>query len=117
MLALILAAAVDAGAVNVVVTGGDYQSAAWAESDAPRIAGVRSGRLELDDGRFVTVDGGVWLDTELAVARARDLERLAAENKALKTQPPAQVPAGYALVLVGGLVLGFVAGAVASRLF
>ena len=63
-------------------------SSADGGADAPlRAVGVAHGLLELDDGRIVTVDGGVWLADQVALDRARDIERLAAENRELKSHP------------------------------
>jgi len=88
-------------AIALAVSGGAAQGSDGG-LDAPLLAaGVRSGALELDDGRAVLVDGGVWLSDALALERAKDLERLAAENKALKAAPVVPPPVFVvALVLV-----------------
>lgn len=77
------------------------------QGDVPlAAASVRHGLLDLDDGITVQVDGGVWLSDDTAAARARDIVRLAAENRELKAAPAPQVPTPAAVVI------GFVAGAV-----
>lgn len=75
-----------------------------------RAAGVAHGALVLDDGRALDVDGGVWLDDATALARAKDLERLAAENAELRktpTAPPVTILLAVALAIGVGFVGGY----------
>lgn len=77
--------------------------------DAPRVVSVRHALLVGDDGRTYSLDGGVWLDDATLVARAQDLERLAAENRALRSTPPTP-PLAMTLAVLAALVLGFTGG-------
>ena len=80
-------------------------------ADAPlRAVGVAHGLLVLDDGRTVTVDGGVWLADEVARDRARDQARLAAENRELKSHPVEVPVVPIAVVLVTVALAAFVGG-------
>lgn len=86
--------------------------------DAPRRSlSVRHGLLELDDGRVVTVDGGIWFTEALARERVANEWRLAAENEKLKAEPPpiAPTPVGYVVAVVIGLGGGVVLGVLATR--
>lgn len=86
------------------------------QPDAPlRVASVRRATAELDDGRLVELDGGVWLDTDTAIARAKDLERLAAENVALKSAPPPAPPLAMTLLLAVALGAGVAVGYLIPR--
>lgn len=78
--------------------------------DAPRVVSVRHALLVGDDGRTYSLDGGVWLADPVAIARAQDLERLAAENKTLRSTPPTP-PLAMTLAVLAALVLGFTGGA------
>lgn len=81
--------------------------------DAPlRVVGVAHGLLVLDDGRTVDVDGGVWLTDSIAIARAQDIERLAAENAELRRAPPPPPP----WYLVAAVLLAAGAGVVGGYL-
>lgn len=83
-----------------------------AGSDAPvRAVGVRHGLLELDDGRTLYVDGGVWLAEDLARERVANEWRLAEENRALKSSPPVAV----VVAVVLGAVVGLAGGVVLTR--
>lgn len=94
-------------ALALVLTGGAVPDGG---GDAPRVASVRHALAVLDDGRTVELDGGVWLSTELAIARAQDLERLSAENRALRTSPtppPLVVLVLVSLALGAGVAAGY----------
>lgn len=95
-------------ALALVLTGGAVPDGG---GDAPRVVSVRHGLVVGDDGRTVELDGGVWLSTELAVARAQDLERYHAEVLALRQQPPpppaAIIIAALVLALGGGVAIGY----------
>lgn len=80
-----------------------------------RVLGVSHGLLALDDGRTVTVDGGVWLDDPTAIARAQDLERLAAENAELRAKPPGPPPAIFISLLLLVAVAGVAGGYLLPR--
>lgn len=87
--------------------------AADAGADAPiRAVGVAHGLLLLDDGRTVTVDGGVYLSDAVAIERVKYDARLEAENQALKQAPtPVAVPPlAFAVTVVVALAAGFVGG-------
>lgn len=86
-------------------------------ADAPLllIASVRRATAELDDGRVVEIDGGVWLSTELAVTRAQDLERLAAENWALRQQPPPPPAGPLAIAIAVVAALAYLGGLATPR--
>lgn len=78
--------------------------------DAPfRVLSIQDGVLTLEDGRVVAVDGGVWLADDIAIARAKDLQRLAAENATLKTAPPT-TSGSLVVALVVGITLGVALG-------
>lgn len=82
-------------------------------ADVPlRVASVRRGELELDDGRHVSVDGGVWFCDDVALARSRDLVRLDAENRAFKAGPPPMIvpPLPFAVTVVVVAIAAFVGG-------
>lgn len=76
--------------------------------DAPRVASIRRASAVLDDGRELELDGGVWLSTDTAIARARDLERLAVENAELRRAPPPPPPplVTFVVLLAVGLGVG-----------
>lgn len=81
--------------------------------DAPiRAVGVAHGLLLLDDGRTVSVDGGVYLSDAVAIERVRYDARLEAENKALKAAPPPAVvpPIPFAVTVVVVALAAFVGG-------
>ena len=80
--------------------------------DAPiRAVGVAHGLLLLDDGRTVSVDGGVYLSDAVAIERVRYDARLEAENQALKTAPPPVVPPiPFAVTVVVVALAAFVGG-------
>lgn len=73
--------------------------------DAPRVVSVRHALLVGDDGRTYAVDGGCWLDDPTTLARAQDLERLSAENAALRQSPPTP-PLVVVLVALAALGIG-----------
>jgi len=77
--------------------------------DAPRVVSVRHALLLGDDGRTYDLDGGVWLDDATLMQRAKDLERLAAENRALRETPVAP-PLAMTLAVLSALVLGVTGG-------
>lgn len=78
--------------------------------DAPRVASIRHASAVLDDGSALELDGGVWLSTDTAIARAKDLERLAAENATLRQQPPPPPPLAISLLIILAVSAGFAAG-------
>lgn len=81
--------------------------------DAPiRAVGVAHGLLLLDDGRTVSVDGGVYLSDAVAIERVRYDARLEAENQALKAAPPPAVvpPIPFAVTVVVVALAAFVGG-------
>jgi len=81
--------------------------------DAPiRAVGVAHGLLLLDDGRTVTVDGGVYLSDAVAIERVKYDARLEAENQALKQTPAPVVvpPLAFVVTVVVALAAGFVGG-------
>lgn len=80
-------------------------SAATDAGDAPRVVSVRHALLVGDDGRTYAVDGGCWLDDPTTLARAQDLERLSAENAALRQSPPTP-PLVVVLVALAALGIG-----------
>lgn len=82
--------------------------------DAPRVVSVRHALLVGDDGRTYSLDGGVWLDDATLMQRAQDLERLAAENKALRSTPPTP-PLAMTLAVLAALVIGATVGALLPR--
>lgn len=82
-LALVCAASIDAG-----------------EVDVPRAASVSHGLLVLDDGRLLTVDGGVWLSEALARQTLEHRARLEAENRALRDAPAGPPPWWFVLSVV-----------------
>lgn len=87
--------------------------AADAGTDAPiRAVGVAHGLLLLDDGRTVTVDGGVYLSDAVAIERVKYDARLEAENQALKQAPAPVVvpPLAFVVTVVVALAAGFVGG-------
>lgn len=84
-----------------------------AGTDAPiRAVGVAHGLLLLDDGRTVSVDGGVWLSDAVAIERVKYDARLEAENQALRDSPPpaAVPPLPFAVALVAVAIAAFVGG-------
>lgn len=87
--------------------------AADAGTDSPiRAVGVAHGLLLLDDGRTVTVDGGVYLTDAVAIERVRYDARIEAENRALKSSPPpaAVPPLPFAVTVVVVALAAFVGG-------
>lgn len=99
-------------ALALVLTGGAVPDGG---GDAPRVVSVRHALAVGDDGRTYELDGGVWLDTPTAILRAQDLERLAAENDALKRQPPPPPPLIVALLVTLSLGAGLAAGYLLPR--
>ncbi len=83
--------------------------------DAPRVASIRRASAVLDDGRELELDGGVWLSTETAIARAQDIERLTVENAELRKAPPPPPAPIVTLVVVLALGLGVGVGYLLPR--
>ncbi len=71
---------------------------------------VKTGSLELADGRHLDVDGGAYMPEPSLVATGKELAQLRAENAALKSAPPDTRPVSV-IVAVAAFVLGGALGA------
>ena len=81
-----------------------------AGTDALRVLSVSHASALGDDGRTYELDGGAWLSDEVLLARAKDLERLSAENARLREQPPPAPPLAVTLLVVAAVGIGFALG-------